>query len=131
MTAPAAPRFGRIVLTAVAIEVASIVALVALVALAGPDERGAAQVFAQRLGLWFGPLCGALLCFGGGYRLGRQAPRPVRTGATLGLVVAAIDVTLLVAGGVGFAAVFVLSNALRVGCGAAGGWVAGRRFAGG
>ena len=126
MSATPTPGFGRIVLTAIAIEVAGIVGLIAIVAAAGPGERVAALAFAQQVGLWFGPLCGALLCFGGGYWLGRRSMRPVLTGAALGLVVAAIDLALLVADGADFAGVFVLSNVLRVVCGAAGGRAAAR-----
>lgn len=118
---------GRIIVTAIAIEVLSIVSLVAVVALTGPGERIAAQAYAQELGWWLGPLTGFVFCFLGGSWVAKHARnRPVAHGCAVGLVTAAMDVILLAASDPSFSPVFLLSNVGRVVAGALGGWVASR-----
>ena len=120
---------GRITFLAVAIEVVSILSLVAVVAAVGPNEKVAATQFAEQTGVWFGPLSGAILCFlVARWLTGAMTAGQVLCGAALGLAVAIVDVALLVAGGTDFRLLFVASNILRVIAGSAGGlWSSQRR----
>lgn len=117
----------RIALTAVAIEAVAIGALFAIVALFGPHDATAAQAFAERLGVWFGPLSGAVLCLGGGYWAAKDLPSTyLLNGALLGVVAASLDIGILVASGTPFQPVFVVSNLGRIAAGLLGGWLASR-----
>lgn len=126
-------RFGRILILAVAAEALAILSLVALVATLGPTDPEAAQQYAARLGRWVGPIAGFVFCVLGGWLAARgAAARLVLHGLTLGAMVAAIDVLLLLASGSAFEWLFVASNAGRLVAGSIGGFLAGRgRSAGG
>ena len=121
-------RAGRIVVAAVATEVIAILALVAIVALVGPNENAAAQQFAERVGFWFGPISGFVLCVVAAAWVSRGlSSGRVYQGVLLGVAAAAIDISLLVLSAVQFQPVFVFSNIGRVLAGAIGGWLASRR----
>lgn len=118
-------KIGRMILLAVAIEALSIVVLVVLVAIFGPADSAAAQEYAQRLGYWVGPLAGFVLCIGGGWLVARNLTTGhVPRGLLLGAMVAAIDITILIASGSGFQVVFLVSNLGRLVGGSLGGWLA-------
>lgn len=120
-------RWFRLILTAVAVEVAAILALVILVALFGPKDPAAAQAFAPRLGAWVGPIGGALFTFLAAWWLARRVDvGAVAHGIALGALVALIDIALLVASGAEFQWLFVASNAAKIAAGALGGWLAKR-----
>jgi hypothetical protein len=120
-------RAGRIVIAALATEVVAILALFAIVALFGPNETTAAQQFAERIGFWFGPASGFVLCIGAAFWVTKGLTSGhVYQGVLLGIAAAAIDIILLVASGASFQPVFAISNAGRVGAGAIGGWLASR-----
>ncbi len=120
-------KVGRILIVAVAAEVAAVLILVLAVAIFGPrDPEGAAQ-YAQSLGMWLGPIAGFVMCVIGGWFVSKNlAEKHVLNGFVLGAAVAAIDVTILVAGGAEFQMVFVVSNIGRVVAGTLGGWLASR-----
>jgi len=121
-------RWGRILGAAVAVEVGAIVLLVVVVAVVGPKEPEAASAFAKRHGQWLGPLAGTIGCFLGGWWASRgMATRQVVQGLMVGVVAAAIDVALLLAGGASFRLLFVASNMGRILAGALGGWMASIR----
>lgn len=121
-------RAGRIVLAALATEVVAILALVALVALFGPHEKVAAQQFAERVGFWFGPTAGFVLCVAAAFWLARRlVSGQVSQGVFLGLAAAVIDIALLLLSAAPFQPVFFLSNVGRVLAGALGGWLASKR----
>ncbi len=118
----------RMLLLAVGIEALTVALLVVLVALFGPSEPDAASAFAQRLGNWVGPLGGFTICLGGGWLVARPLTSGhVARGALLGAMVAAIDLTILVASGSAFQFLFVLSNVGRVVAGSLGGLAASKR----
>lgn len=120
-------NIGKILLTAVAIEVLAILFLFVLVALSGPPDADAAQAYAERVGYWFGPIAGFILCVVGGWQVSRKLTgRHVLNGLVLGLVVALIDGGLLIASGSEFRMIFVLSNLGRIAAGTIGGWLAGK-----
>lgn len=120
-------RTGRIVIAALVTEAVAILALVAIVALFGPHEKAAAQQFAERVGFWFGPASGVVLCIAAAFWVTRGlASGHVYQGVLLGVAAAVIDITLLVLGGAQFQPVFVFSNIGRVLAGAFGGWLASR-----
>src|SRR6185503_16775192 len=56
-------RWIKLIVGAVAAEIGAILILVCLVAVFGPHEAKADQVYAEKLGVWVGPLAGALLGF--------------------------------------------------------------------
>jgi hypothetical protein len=116
---------GRTVIAALFIEALAIALLFVLVALFGPNDRVAAQAYAERLGQWEGPISGAVLCFLGGWWLTRSlSSGHFLNGLILGAVVAVIDIALLVLSGAAFQFVFVVSNGMRLGAAALGGWLA-------
>lgn len=120
-------RIVRTLAVAVCIEVLAVLVLVVLVATLGPSDADAAQAYAVRLGTWVGPIAGFVLCLAGGWLVARDLSRGhVPSGFLLGAVVAAIDISILVAGGAPFQPVFVLSNLGRLVAGSMGGWLARR-----
>jgi hypothetical protein len=120
-------QIGRVVIAALLIEALSIAALISLVALFGPAERAAAQLYAERLGRWVGPISGVVLCCLGGWWVSRRQPRgQVLHGLVLGAAVAAIDIALLLGSGAAFQFLFAASNAGRILAGALGGWLASK-----
>ena len=117
----------RLTVGALIAEMAPIVLLVALVAALGPGTTEGDQELATRLGDWVGPLGGALATFLVARWVVRGLPQAhVFWGAMLGLLVALLDVTLLVAAGSPFRWLFVASAAGRVIAGALGGHVSSR-----
>jgi hypothetical protein len=120
-------RAGRIVIAAIATEVVAILALVAIVALFGPNENVAAHQFAERIGYWFGPASGFVLCIVAAVWVTRGlVSGHVYQGVLLGVAAAAIDITLLVLSAAQFQPIFVISNFGRLLAGAIGGWLASR-----
>ena len=120
-------RAGRIVIAAFATEVIAILALIAFVALFGPNETTAAQQFAERVGFWFGPASGFVLCIAAAFWVTRSLTSGhVYQGVLVGVAAAAIDIILLVVSAASFQPVFAISNAGRVVAGAIGGWLASR-----
>jgi hypothetical protein len=120
-------RVGRIVIAAVATEVVAILALVAVVALLGPNEMTTAQQFAERIGFWFGPASGFVLCIAAAFWVTRGLTSGhIYQGVLLGVAAAAIDIILLVLSAAPFQPVFVISNIGRVVAGAIGGWLASK-----
>ena len=120
-------RIGRIVLAAIATEVFAVLVLVLLIATVGPRDAEGAQVFAERLGYWVGPLAGFGFCALGGAWVARGlASDHVANGFGLGVAAAAVDIGILVLGGAAFQPIFVVSNLGRVAAGSLGGWFAGR-----
>jgi hypothetical protein len=121
-------RVGRIVIAALATEVIAILALVAIVALFGPNEKAAAQQFAERVGFWFGPTSGLVLCVAAAFLVTRGfASGHILQGVLVGTAAAAIDIALLLLSAAQFQPIFFLSNLGRVLAGAFGGWLASRR----
>lgn len=117
----------RLVLTAIAVEVLTVLVLVVLVAVFGPSDPDQSPAYAERLGYWVGPIGGFVFCLLGGWWLARGAgSSAVRIGLLLGTAVAAIDTSILVASGADFEWIFVVSNIGRVVAGGLGGWLAGR-----
>ena len=68
----------RIVAASVAAEALGIATLFALVAVLGPNDLPSAQLFAERLDLWVGPVSGGIFCLpeGGGSADGSAPTRP-------------------------------------------------------
>jgi len=120
-------RVGRILVTAIAVEVLAVLVLVVLVALARPSEPAAAEAYAMRLGYWVGPIAGFALCVIGGWWVARGlATAHLVNGLALGVVAAAIDVAILLGSGAGFQPVFAVSNIGRLLAGGMGGLLAAR-----
>lgn len=124
-------RVGRILAIAIVVEALAILGLVIVVALLGPSDPDSARAYAERVGYWFGPSAGFVLCIAGGWFVARRLTEgQVLNGLALGVAVAAIDIALIVAGGAAFQFVFVASNVGRVVAGTLGGWLASRGNAG-
>lgn len=115
------------VATAIAAEVTAILILVCLVAIFGPNDYGQAQVYAEKLGAWVGPLAGVALSFVGALWVSRGLTSGhLLHGTLFGAIYALIDVALIVAAQAPFAWLFVASDAGKLLAGIAGGLVAAR-----
>jgi hypothetical protein len=104
----------KLIVGALAAEIAAILILVCLVAIFGPKEASAAQAYAEKLGRWVGPLAGTLLAFAGAFWVARPlATGHVVHGALFGFFMALIDVALLIGMKAPFEWVFLASNTGR------------------
>jgi hypothetical protein len=114
----------RILILGVAVEAAAIGILAALVAIFGPHEPAADQVFAERLGQFVGPIGGTALCFLGAWWLTRRMKSArVLTGFLVGAAASTVDLALFLPAGVPFRLLFGFSLAARMVAGALGGWI--------
>ncbi len=120
-------RFIRIAVIAVIAEILAVAALVVVIAIFGPSEQEALQAYAERLGYWIGPIAGfCFTLFGGWWVAKGLSGQHILNGLLLGVTVAAIDITILVANGAEFQTMFAISNIGRVVAGSIGGWLAAR-----
>jgi hypothetical protein len=121
-------RWVKLILGAIAVEAGAIVALVCVVAVFGPKEANEAQRYAEKMGPWIGPIAGAIFSFIGAWLIGRSLTQGhLIHGLLLGLFVAAVDVSLLVAMRAPFEWLFVISDVGKIAAGVIGGLVASRR----
>ncbi len=118
--------FARSAGAVIAAEIAPVLLLVLLVALVGGQAAEAPETLANRLGQWVGPLAGAAATMLAAWWAVRPSPRKIAHGAGIGLAVAALDASIVLAGGIAFEWLFAASWAGRVAAGAAGGTLASR-----
>ena len=120
-------RWIRLVVGALAAEIAGILVLVSLVAVFGPHEGKAAEAYAEKLGRWVGPLTGIAFGFLGAFLIARPLEKyQLLHGALFGCFQALVDAALLVATQTPFEWLFVVSNLGRIGAAVGGGLWAGR-----
>jgi hypothetical protein len=122
-------RIGRITLATIAGELAPILLLVVVVLIyetrgVDPQTR---QAFAERVGMWLGPIAGAISTFGVGFLAARNTGRPLLHGTLVGVAVAVLDAALTLATGAKFIPLFAASWAGRFLAGVAAGVLAARR----
>ena len=122
-------RIGRVTLATIAGELAPILLLVVVVLIyetrgVDPQTR---QAFAERVGMWLGPIAGAIATFGFGFWAARGTDRPLLHGTLVGLAVALLDAALTLATGAKFIPLFAASWTGRLVAGVAAGLVAARR----
>jgi hypothetical protein len=122
-------RIGRISLATIAGELTPIVLLVVVVLIyetrgVDPQTR---QAFAERVGMWLGPIAGAIATFGFGFLAARGTDRPLLHGTLVGVAVALLDAALTLATGAKFIPLFAASWAGRFLAGVAAGLLAARR----
>ena len=122
-------RIGRVALATIASELTPILLLVIVVLIyetrgVDPQTR---QAFAERVGMWLGPIVGALATFGFAYWAARVTDRPLLHGALIGIAVALLDAVLTMATGAKFIPLFAVSWAGRVLAGGTAGLLAARR----
>ena len=122
-------RIGRIVLATIAGELAPILLLVVVVLIyetkgVDPQTR---QAFAERVGMWLGPIAGAISTFGFGFMAARSTDRPLLHGALVGIAVALLDAALILGSGAKFIPLFAFSWAGKILAGVAAGLLAARR----
>jgi hypothetical protein len=120
-------RWLRIILAGVIAEIIPIVILVLIIAIMSTGDAGADQELAKRFGTFVGPIAGAATAF----IFAIWVARPVKTGHLLhgfllGLFIALLDASLLVAGSTEFQWLFVFSGLGRIVAGTLGGLVASR-----
>jgi hypothetical protein len=109
------------------IAVAILTALLPVLLASGGGTLVYQIIEAQRLALWVGLIGGFVMCALAGWWVSRGTfTDAARNGLTLGVVVAAFDLTLLAVSGAPFGALMVLSVIGRIAGGYAGGWLAGR-----
>ena len=109
-------------------EVVPIATLIVLVAVMGPANPAEAQEFATMLGRWVGPLGGAAMAIA----MTLWVVKPLSTGhilhgALLGILLAVLDVSILVASDQPFDPGFVWSNLGKIAAGVIGGFIARSR----
>ena len=115
---------------AIAAEVLAILILIAIVAIFGPRNQADAEAYAQKLGLWVGPLAGVVLSFVGALWVSRGLPGGhLLHGFLFGLIYAMIDAALIFASKAPFMWLFVISDVGKFLAGIIGGLVAARRRA--
>ncbi len=131
-------RWGRV---AIAVALGGVIPVLCLVlvvflyglqfagAKAGPPEGARLNEFARQAGSWVGPIAGSVVTF----LLAVWVARPlddrfVLHGALVGALVAALDGGILVFVADKFETLFVISNALKVLAGVAGGFSAARSY---
>ena len=122
-------RVGRVALATIVSELAPILLLVVVVLIyetRGVDAQ-TRQAFAERVGMWLGPIAGAISTFGFGLLAVRGIDRPLLHGTLIGVAVAVLDAVLTLATGAQFIPVFAASWAGKVIAGVAAGSFAGRR----
>jgi hypothetical protein len=122
-------RIGRITLATIASELTPILVLVVVVLIyetrgVDPQTR---QAFAERVGMWLGPIAGAIATFGFGFLAARGTDRPLLHGTLVGVAVALLDAALTLATGAKFIPLFAASWAGRFLAGVAAGLLAARR----
>lgn len=123
-------RWRRLIAGALAAEAIPVFLLILYVFIFGPRDPEGAAAFAEATGVWFGPLVGALVTLFAARIVARGAPGDeLRHGLILGVLVAALDATIIVAGGTPFRLLFALSGLGRIAAGALGGWLAAKASA--
>ena len=122
-------RIGRITLATIAGELTPILLLVVVVLIyetQGVDPQ-ARQAFAERVGMWLGPIAGAIATFGFGFLAARGTDRPLLHGVLVGIAVALLDAVIIFASGSKFIPLFAASWAGKILAGVAAGLLAARR----
>ena len=122
-------RIGRIALATLASELTPILLLVVVVLAyetTGVDAQ-TRQAFAERVGMWLGPIAGAIATFGFGFLAARSTERPLLHGAIIGVAVALLDAVIIFASGSKFIPLFVASWTGKILAGLAAGLLAARR----
>ena len=118
-------RVARIAVAAIAAEVLGVLALVVIVGIFGPPDAASTQAFAERAGLWVGPISGFVLCLAGGYWVARgTGDHAVHNGLGMGVAAAVVDIVVATFLGVGFHPLLAGSNGGRIVAGTIGGWLA-------
>ena len=122
-------RIGRITLATIASELTPILLLVIVVLIyetrgVDPQTR---QAFAERVGMWLGPIAGAIATFGFSFLAARGTDRPLLHGAIIGVAVAVLDAVLIFAPGAKFIPLFAFSWAGKILAGVMAGLLAARR----
>lgn len=122
-------RIGRIALATTAGELTPILLLVVVVLIyetrgVDPQTR---QAFAERVGMWLGPIAGAISTFGFGYLAARGTGRPLLHGTLVGIAVALLDAVLTLGTGAKFIPLFAASWAGKILAGVAAGLFVARR----
>jgi hypothetical protein len=120
---------GRITLATIASELTPILLLVVVVLIyetrgVDPQTR---QAFAERVGMWLGPIVGGISTFGFGFLAARRTDRPRLHGILIGVAVALLDAALIFASGAKFIPLFAVSWAGKILAGVAAGLLAARR----
>ena len=122
-------RIGRITLATIAGELTPILLLVVVVLVyetrgVDPQTR---QAFADRVGMWLGPIAGAIATFGFGLWAARGTDRPLLHGTLVGIAVALLDAVIIFASGSKFIPLFAASWAGKILAGVVAGLLAARR----
>lgn len=118
----------RITTAVLLAEAIPVLILIGVVFLLGPKSADGAAEFAGHLGDWIGPVGGACATLLLAYWAARASKHPLRTGLLVGALVAALDISLLIAAGAPFRWLFAASAVGRIVAGLAGGyWALAKR----
>jgi hypothetical protein len=122
-------RIGRIALATIAGELTPILLLVIVVLVyetSGVDAQ-TRQAFAERVGMWLGPIAGAISTFAFGFLAARGTERPLLNGTLVGVAVAVLDAILIFAPGYKFIPLFAFAWSGKILAGVMAGLLAARR----
>ena len=129
MTGANGIRIGRIAVATIVSELTPILLLIVVVLIyetQGVDAQ-TRQAFAERAGMWIGPIAGAVATFGFSFLAARGTSRPLLHGTLIGLAVAVLDAVLIFAPGGKFIPLFAVSWAGKILAGVSAGLIAARR----
>lgn len=126
-------RWGRVIIAGVLAEVCVVAIMVAVLTVHNLMSRGetaAAQgEFAMRVGSFVGPVGGALLAFLFALWACRRLKSDfILNGLLVGIVAAIVHTALFLGSSVGYQLIYAVADALKIVAGAAGGYLAQRRF---
>ena len=129
MPATSGIRIGRIALATIAGELTPIVVLIVVVLIyemkgVDPETR---QAFADRAGMWIGPIVGAISTFGFAFWAARGTDRPLQHGLLVGVAVALLDAVLIFGSGAKFIPLFAASWTGKILAGVSAGVLAARQ----
>jgi hypothetical protein len=119
-------RIGRTTIDSELTPILLLVVVVLIYETRGVDPQ-ARQAFAERVGMWLGPIAGAIATVGFGLVAARGTDRPLLHGTLVGVAVALLDAALTLAMGAKFIPLFAASWTGRLLAGVAAGLLAARR----
>jgi hypothetical protein len=124
----AAPRLNwpRVIVAVVIGEVVPLLVLIGVVHFLRPDDPTEVDAFARHMGAYVGPIGGFVTVLVVSWWAGRGSSAPVPQGTMIGVILAIIDGSIVIAIAEPFGWLWFVSNGGKIAAGAFGGWLARR-----